>query len=107
MVVLDIDETMVYVSSTWLAHAPFDSFRLQGEVYHIYENLGGSQVFAVVVLHLKAGGFDYEAFRKEQLNSALELIKKHFSGIPCILCGDFNSNSMTYLLIRVAIRCGL
>lgn len=33
---LDIDETIVHVRSTWLNRSPESTFRLGGQVYHIY-----------------------------------------------------------------------
>ena len=36
LLLLDIDETIVHVSFVWLRRAPDFSFRLDGDVYHVY-----------------------------------------------------------------------
>lgn len=36
LVLLDLDNTLVYVSPVWLDRSPHSSFRLGGEVFHIY-----------------------------------------------------------------------
>lgn len=55
LVVLDLDNTLVYVTRRWQGRCPDDSFRLFGGVYHVYLRPGLRQFLSFLLAHFEVG----------------------------------------------------